>query len=91
MSNRLSDGRSNLAKGIDWATRISTACLTMVLPCVGGYYLDLWLGTMPVFVLIFLALGMALGIYQLVRITQILGDSMDSKSSDFKDDGRGKQ
>ena len=79
MKDSLPDERSNLAKGIDWATRISTACLTMVLPALLGYYVDQRLGTKVIFMLLGLALGMALGIYQLIRIVNSLNESEKSK------------
>ena len=62
------DERSNLAKGMDWAARTTTACLSMVIPSVGGYYADQYFGTRVLFLLIGLALGMFLGIYQLMRL-----------------------
>jgi len=74
MNDSSPDERSNFAKGFDLATRISTACLTMVLPALLGYYVDQRLGTSVVFVLLGLALGMTLGIFQLIRLVKSLND-----------------
>lgn len=79
MNDSSPDERSNFAKGFDLATRISTACLTMVLPALLGHYVDQRLGTKFLFILVGLALGMALGIFQLIRLVKSLDDSKQSK------------
>ena len=83
MNESEKDERSNLAKGMDWATRITTACLSMVMPCVGGYYADQYFGTKILFLLIGLALGMFLGIYQLMRLAAaVTADPSTTKKND---------
>jgi ATP synthase protein I len=47
---------------------------------IGGYYLDRWLGTLPVFTLIGLALGVATGFREFFR--------MIKQSEDEERDGR---
>lgn len=42
-----------------------------LLVCVlGGYFLDKWLGTAPVLLLIGVGLGFAVGLFQLVRLSR---------------------
>jgi F0F1-type ATP synthase assembly protein I len=90
MNEPKADQRSNMAKGIDWATRISSACLSMVLPSIGGYYLDNWLGTKVVFLLVGLVLGMTLGIYQLVRLANSVEKDSPVRAGVAADDRGGK-
>lgn len=40
----------------------------MVLPILLGYWLDLYLGTVPLFAVIGLVLGMSTGIWQLIKL-----------------------
>ena len=53
-----------------WAARSSMIALEMVIPAVIGIGLDLFLGTPPLFVLIGVGLGMALGFWQLIKLAQ---------------------
>ena len=63
-----SDGRSPVAIAASWASRVLTISLEMVLPGLAGYWLDQRLGTRVLFLLIGLALGMALAMWQLVQL-----------------------
>ena len=40
---------------------------------IGGYYLDRWLGTLPVFTLIGLAVGVAVGFREFLRMVKEAG------------------
>jgi hypothetical protein len=64
------DGRSPIAIAAAWASRIMTVALEMVLPAVLGAWIDGKLGTRAVATLIGVVLGMALGLWHLVRLTR---------------------
>ncbi len=65
------DDRAPMAKAMDWVSRIISASLMMVLPCVLGYFVDQWLGTWILFTLLGLALGMTGGMMQLFKLAQL--------------------
>jgi len=64
------DGRSATAKASEWASRIMTISLEMVLPGLVGYWLDTKLGTKALFLLVGFALGGYLAFLQLKAIAQ---------------------
>jgi F0F1-type ATP synthase assembly protein I len=64
-----SDNRSPLAKAYQWSSRIMVVSLEMVLPAFAGYWIDLKLQTLPLFLLIGLALGCTGGAWHLIRLT----------------------
>ena len=64
------DGRSATAKAADWATRVMTISLEMVLPGLLGYWLDTKLGTKALFLLLGFAMGGYLAFLQLKAIAQ---------------------
>jgi len=65
-----SDDRSSIAQAWAWASRITSVALEMVLPGVLGYWLDQKLGTVMVFLVLGVILGMVGGLTHLVRMTQ---------------------
>ena len=62
------NGYSPLAKGYMLGTMVLTAAIQMVLPIIGGSWLDKRWGTAPLFALLGIALGLLLMITQLLRI-----------------------
>jgi hypothetical protein len=64
------DGRSATSKAAEWASRIMTISIEMVLPGLAGYWLDTKLGTRVVFLLVGFALGGYLAFLQLRAIAQ---------------------
>jgi F0F1-type ATP synthase assembly protein I len=73
------DDRSAVAIAWAWASRIMVIAAEMVVPGLLGYYfLDQWLGTRVLFLLLGLALGMILAIMHLVRMTAELTSSKQS-------------
>ncbi len=54
---------------MEWIAKITTAGLMMVLPGIGGHYLDEWLGT-SYLAFIGFAIGLAMGLWQLIRWTK---------------------
>ena len=61
--------RHPMASAMEWVAKITTVSLEMVLPGVGGHYLDMWLGTRFLSLLGFV-MGMAVGILHLVQMTR---------------------
>ncbi|MCA9267035.1 MAG: AtpZ/AtpI family protein [Planctomycetales bacterium] len=64
------DDRSPVAVAYQWAWRIITISLEMVLPGLAGYWLDTQLGTRVLFMLVGFGLGMFAAIWQLLKISQ---------------------
>ena len=72
MSEPPPDGRSPMAVGLEWSTRLITIGLEMAIPIAGGYGLDRRLGTAPLFVCLGTFLGVAIAIWQTYRIIREL-------------------
>ena len=51
------DDRSPWIKAMEWTTRLTTIALEMALPGVGGFFLDQWLGTRVVFLILGVLIG----------------------------------
>lgn len=64
------DGRSPFAVGYAWAVRISNLGIEMALPILLGVWLDHLLGTVVVFLLLGIFLGMAIAVLQLIKIVR---------------------
>jgi uncharacterized protein YqgC (DUF456 family) len=58
-----------LALAMEWVAKITTVALEMVLPAVGGRYLDKRFGT-SFWALAGLALGVVVGIWHLLQMTK---------------------
>jgi F0F1-type ATP synthase assembly protein I len=65
-----SDDRSKVARAYDWASRIILVALEMVLPGLGGYWIDNRLGTVCLFLVIGLTAGSIGGVWHLVRLAR---------------------
>jgi hypothetical protein len=65
-----SDNSTTLAAALAWSTRITGISAQMVLPGLFGYWLDLRLNTKFVFVAIGILLGMASGLWSLIRLVR---------------------
>ena len=63
------DDRSPLAVGLVWVSRITAISAVMVGPGLAGYWVDQQLNTKVVFTLFGFALGMSIGMWQLIRAT----------------------
>lgn len=66
------DTRSPMAKAMDLVSQITTISLVSVLPAVGGYFVDNWLGSGVVFLLLGLTLGMTAAGFQLTSLVKKL-------------------
>ena len=62
--------RSSMAIAFEWSGTIMTIALEMVLPGLGGHWLDKQLGTRAVFLLLGFALGGLLAGLSLARIAK---------------------
>lgn len=55
-----------------WAIRVGTEIVASTVIALGvGYYLDKWLGTRPLFLLLFFLFGAAAGFLNLYRVLRI--------------------
>ena len=63
-------GRSAVAVALEWSSTVITLCMAMVVPGLIGYWLDGWLGTGFVFLLLGMAIGVPVGIWMLIRVVQ---------------------
>jgi F0F1-type ATP synthase assembly protein I len=64
------DDRSPFALAVEWTSRITTIALEMVLPALGGFWLDQWLGTQAVFLILGALFGFAAAMWQLIQLTK---------------------
>jgi len=62
------DDRSPLARAMALSATVMTIALEMALPGIAGYWLDRQLRTLPLCLIVGVMLGLAAGIYQLVRL-----------------------
>jgi hypothetical protein len=65
-----SDDRSPVAIAYQWASRIMLVSLEMVLPGLAGHWLDRWLGTVVLFLLVGLGLGCTAAVVHLVQMVR---------------------
>ena len=59
-----------LALAMEWVTKITTVALEMVLPTIGGSYLDRWYGT-KYWALAGLVVGFSVGMWHLLQMTRV--------------------
>lgn len=69
--NAVDDNRSTVAKAAEWASRIMTISLEMVLPGLVGYWLDSVLGSKVVFMFVGFAIGSFIAFKQLMTIAKL--------------------
>ena len=74
-----------MAVAMEWVSRIITVSLEMVLPGLGGEWLDRRWGTSPLLLLLGLAIGLSLGVWQLIRMTRSGNMGRGKRSVDSKD------
>ena len=75
MSEDSSNKRSVTAVAYEWASRIMTVSLEMVVPGLLGYWLlDQNLGTGGLFTMLGFGLGMTLGVWHLIKMTSTKDD-----------------
>ena len=69
------DDRTPLARAAEWSSRVTTISLEMVVPGLIGLWIDRQLGTVMVFLVLGVALGMTTGMLHLVRLASGVGQS----------------
>lgn len=74
-----------LGPGHGASSLATTIAMEMVVPILLGYGLDYWLGTRPVFTIVGAALGMAGGLWHLIRLAGELSGKSE-KGRDRKED-----
>ncbi len=77
--------RHPYAVAMEWVSRITTVALEMVLPGLGGVWLDRRWGTAPWIGLIGFGLGMALAIWHLLQMTRASNSKGGSHEPPSKD------
>ena len=82
------DDRTPLAQAAEWSSRITTIALEMVVPGLIGLWIDRQLGTVMVFLVLGVAVGMTAGMMHLVRLAASVGQNAPS---DRKSDGKPKK
>jgi F0F1-type ATP synthase assembly protein I len=65
-----SDDRSPVAIAYQWASRIMLVALEMVLPGLVGHWIDRWLGTVVLFLLVGLGLGCTAAVVHLLQMVR---------------------
>ena len=70
--NAVGDDRSPISKAVGIASQITTIGMMMVIPAIGGYFLDQWLGTYVLLTVVGLFLGVASAAIQLSRLVRHL-------------------
>ena len=73
--SRAPDSRSAASIGFEWSARVTTIGLEFAVPALLGRGLDLWLATSPAFTVGGAVLGMAIGMYHILRLPQELRDA----------------
>lgn len=79
-----SENRPPIAVAMEWVSRITTVALEMVLPGLGGVWLDKRWGTGFIGLLGF-ALGVSLGIWHLLQMTRTANAKGGSQEPPSKD------
>ena len=76
------DDRSPTAKAMSIASQITTVGLVAVMPIVVGSWVDNWLNTKPIFILIGVVLGFVAAGFQLMRLVRALNKGKNRNITD---------
>jgi F0F1-type ATP synthase assembly protein I len=74
-----------LALAMEWVSKITVVALEMVLPAVGGGYLDQRLGT-KYWTLVGVVFGFLVGMWHLLQMTQVKTGGGNEKRDDADND-----
>jgi len=85
-----SEDRPAVVQGMEWAARVITISLEMVLPGLLGFWIDRKLGTVMVFLVLGAALGMTVGMIHLVRLANPPKEPTKPPASDRDGSGGGR-
>jgi F0F1-type ATP synthase assembly protein I len=72
MRDEQPDDRSSLAAAYQLSALITATCFEFVLPALGGYWLDRRWGTLPLFLVLGIAVGAVAATLSLVRLLKSL-------------------
>ena len=75
------DTRSSTAKALSWVSNITAISVMMVLPALGGYYLDQYFGTVALFMFLGMIFGLAAGFFQLMKLVNYRNEKMENEGS----------
>jgi F0F1-type ATP synthase assembly protein I len=70
-----------MAKAVAWSSEAISIAAEMVVPGLIGLWIDRKLGTVMLFLVLGVALGMTLGLIHLVRLTKSLSDQSAPRKS----------
>ncbi len=73
------DDRSAIARAYGLAAQITTISFEMVLPALGGAWLDKKLGTKGVFFILGVVLGFTVGFWHLLKLTALMNKNKHDK------------
>jgi ATP synthase protein I len=62
------DDRAAFAQAAEWTSLVTTVAAEMSLPALGGYWLDRWLGTKAVFLVLGAVFGLVMGLWHLLKM-----------------------
>ena len=86
----MDDDRSSHAKAMSLASGVLTIAFMMAIPALLGYFLDVWLGTIVVFMFLGVVFGVGAGVWQLVKLVQSFEQAESQIQQDKKvQDGQG--
>jgi F0F1-type ATP synthase assembly protein I len=76
-----------MARAMVWTSHLTSIGLEMALPALGGYGLDRWLGTSPIFLIVATILGFVTGFLHLLRLakTEEARQKAENSARDAKD------
>ena len=75
------DDRSAIARAYGWTAQITTVALEMVLPALGGVWLDAKLGTKFLFLILGAVLGFVVGFWHLLKLTIPISKNTQDKQN----------
>ena len=74
-------------KAMGYGLRMATDIIAAILVGAAiGWYLDKWLGTKPILLLIFIALGLAAGVRNVIRTYRIMAEEFGTNTGTDLDD-----
>jgi F0F1-type ATP synthase assembly protein I len=68
-----------MAEAAEWTSQVTTVAAEMALPPLGGYFLDQWLGTKAVFLILGALFGLALGFWHLLKLAHASSKRKDGR------------
>jgi F0F1-type ATP synthase assembly protein I len=73
------DDHSPYTLAMEWTARITTICLELLVPIAAGYWLDQWLRTGILFVILGVIVGFVVSLLSLLQIAKSGGSKRGSE------------